>query len=344
MKIFKSVFIFLLIVVVFLTFLEVIPTAPRYSGANPWIIDEGERPLIIPHGGAKELYPENTVYAFEKIDEAGYDVFEIDLTLTRDDILTSHHDVSLKDTAGQDVLVRDLEYDAIKNIFLASEFALNYRDFDGQPVPNLESVKDKMIPAKLEDLFTSYPDKMYILELKDTIENSGSETFEIAVNELLDLIVNKKMQEKVIVSSFDDTITTLIREKSNNTIMTSTATNETLKFVLFSTLRADFFYRPVDGALLIPFKDDLSASQVKLADKVPALLRDLIITTENGVYYTNFVKKNIVTDAHRHNMAIHYWTVNDENEMRKLVEFGVDGIITDRPDLLKTVLDEMYRE
>ena len=41
-------------------------------------------------------------------------------------------------------------------------------------------------------------------------------------------------------------------------------------------------------------------------------------------------------------MAIHYWTINDPDEMRRLIELGADGIITDYPELLQTIIDE-YR-
>ncbi len=40
-------------------------------------------------------------------------------------------------------------------------------------------------------------------------------------------------------------------------------------------------------------------------------------------------------------MFAHYWTINDEEEMRALIELGADGIITDRPDLLFEVLEDM---
>ncbi|HEX2207602.1 MAG TPA: glycerophosphodiester phosphodiesterase [Longimicrobium sp.] len=47
-----------------------------------------------------------------------------------------------------------------------------------------------------------------------------------------------------------------------------------------------------------------------------------------------------VREAHAHNVAIHVWTVDDEADMRRLLEWGVDGIITDRPDRLARVLHE----
>ena len=39
-------------------------------------------------------------------------------------------------------------------------------------------------------------------------------------------------------------------------------------------------------------------------------------------------------------VAVQVWTINDEAEMRRLVQMGVDGIITDYPDVLKKVLSE----
>lgn len=45
-----------------------------------------------------------------------------------------------------------------------------------------------------------------------------------------------------------------------------------------------------------------------------------------------------VAEAHAHNLAVHVWTVDDEADMERLLEWGVDGVITDRPDRLSRVL------
>ena len=42
---------------------------------------------------------------------------------------------------------------------------------------------------------------------------------------------------------------------------------------------------------------------------------------------------------HSHNLAVHYWTINDPEEMRYLIGIGADGIMTDYPHLLKEVYD-----
>lgn len=46
----------------------------------------------------------------------------------------------------------------------------------------------------------------------------------------------------------------------------------------------------------------------------------------------------LVREAHAWNVAVHVWTVNDEADMRRLLGWGVDGIVTDRPDVLAHVL------
>lgn len=52
------------------------------------------------------------------------------------------------------------------------------------------------------------------------------------------------------------------------------------------------------------------------------------------------VTPDFVRSAHRANVPVHAWTVDDPEEMRRLLSWGVDGIQTDRPDLLARVLTE----
>ena len=50
---------------------------------------------------------------------------------------------------------------------------------------------------------------------------------------------------------------------------------------------------------------------------------------------------SLVRAAHRRNIPVHAWVVNDPADMRRLLAWGVDGIQTDRPDLLASVLAEV---
>lgn len=52
------------------------------------------------------------------------------------------------------------------------------------------------------------------------------------------------------------------------------------------------------------------------------------------------VTPRFIRRAHRHGLQVHVWTINDAAEMRRLLDLGVDGIVTDRADLLKKVLQD----
>ena len=47
-----------------------------------------------------------------------------------------------------------------------------------------------------------------------------------------------------------------------------------------------------------------------------------------------------IATAHAAGLEVHVWTIDDPGEMRRLLALGVDGIMTDRPDLLRDVLIE----
>ena len=53
--------------------------------------------------------------------------------------------------------------------------------------------------------------------------------------------------------------------------------------------------------------------------------------------------KYLIYKFHKHNLAVCYWTINTEKEMRKLINKKVDGIITDRVDLLLKIKKEMSK-
>jgi len=53
------------------------------------------------------------------------------------------------------------------------------------------------------------------------------------------------------------------------------------------------------------------------------------------------VTSRFVREAHRRNIPVHVWTVDDPDDMRRLLSLGVDAIVSDRPDLLSDVLVEV---
>ena len=67
-----------------------------------------------------------------------------------------------------------------------------------------------------------------------------------------------------------------------------------------------------------------------------------------GIWATNYyhtlshgksINSHIVEQAHTHGLDVLVWTVNNKQDMKRMIEMNVDGIITDRPDILKAVLN-----
>jgi glycerophosphoryl diester phosphodiesterase len=52
------------------------------------------------------------------------------------------------------------------------------------------------------------------------------------------------------------------------------------------------------------------------------------------------VDRRLITAAQRRGIEVHVWTIDDAAQMHHLIDLGVDGIMSDRPDILKQVLHE----
>jgi glycerophosphoryl diester phosphodiesterase len=52
------------------------------------------------------------------------------------------------------------------------------------------------------------------------------------------------------------------------------------------------------------------------------------------------VDQRFVDTAHRRHLPVHVWTIDERSQMERLLDLGVDGIMTDRPTILKEVLTE----
>jgi glycerophosphoryl diester phosphodiesterase len=94
---------------------------------------------------------------------------------------------------------------------------------------------------------------------------------------------------------------------------TSASREEAMRFYLAHRARATAFCRPPVDAFQIPERS--GGRQV--------------------------VSPRFVAELHAHGIAVHVWTVDDEADMRRLLTWGVDGIITDRPDRLARVLNDV---
>ena len=120
------------------------------------------------------------------------------------------------------------------------------------------------------------------------------------------------MQDKVIVASFHDDAMALFR-KTCPDIATSGSRGEVTPFILLGKVFLSGFLSPEYQSLQVPYE-----------------------TSES--YGIPVMTERFVREAHAKNIRIEPWTVDDPELMKQYIDWGVDGIITDRPDLMIKVL------
>lgn len=153
----------------------------------------------------------------------------------------------------------------------------------------------------LGEVFTAFPRARMNVEIK---QKSPS-----IVPQFCDLIRQHGMTDKVLVASFWSSVLDEFRRACPE-VATSASTPEALKFYALNVVLKGGKYRPHADALQVDSK----------AKVFP------IITG------------SFVSAAHRQGLPLHAWTVNEPEEMRRMISLGVDGIITDYPSRLLEIL------
>ena len=263
---------------------------------------ENDRPLVMAHRGGADLAPENTLAAFRHAVNLDVDLIELDIHLTKDGHIVAIHDDTIDRTTDGTGRVNDLTLAEIKSY----DASIHFVDPDGN---NPFREGDVTIPT-LEAVFQEMPlDMRYTIEIKDT---NDPELYEKIGKDLWELMGKYDVQDKVLIGSFDQNILDMMIEITDGEAIVSAGKLEVTKFVLLHKLRLQALYRTKVDSIEMPIK----AAGINLVDKT------------------------IINKAQKRGMDVHYWTINDRETMEELINLGVDGIITNRPDLLIELIDE----
>lgn len=319
-------------VLLFFIIINVIPPKANVE-QNPFVVGEGELPMIAAHRGGGDNNPENTMLAFrEAVYTIGVDIIESDLYLTADGYLVYNHDSYIDETCNVngDLTLEEVKAlcedksnrHYIKDMTLAEleqyNFGYYFEDENGEriykDVTDIASVGLQIatVDKLFEEFYESVPDLLFIVEIK----NSGELGYE-ACGILYDTLESYPgYKDQIVVGTFHDEIETELKAKYSD-LLRGAPTGTAAKFVLTQLLGVNIFDNGDFACLQIPTSYDLGI-------EIPL----------------NF--PTIIERAHKRNVAVQYWTINDPDEMRELIELGCDCIMTDNPELLKEVLDE-YR-
>ena len=331
-KALKVLAIILGVIAAFMLVINVIPPKKNIA-ENPFVVKKGELPMIAAHRGGGDNNPENTMLAFrEAVKTIGVDIIESDLYLTKDGYLVYNHDSYIDETCninGDLTLdeVEDLCDDKanrhyIKDMTLAElqqyNFGYYFEDEKGERIykdaTDLEGMGLQIatVDQLFKEFYEEYPDLLFIVEIK----NSGELGYEACriLSETLNQYPNYR--DQIVVGTFHDEIEAELKAKYDD-LKRGAPTGTAAKFVLTTFTGVNLFDNSDFACLQIPTSYDLGV--------------EIFLDSQM-----------LINRAHRRNVAVQYWTINDADEMRELIELGCDCIMTDNPVLLKQVLDE-YR-
>lgn len=159
-------------------------------------------------------------------------------------------------------------------------------------------------PVRLDELLGDYPALRVNVDAKD----------DHVVEPLVRAIERTGAVDRVGLASFSDARLARLRARLPG-VATSLGRREVARLVAAARLgRRPRVPGPAGGAVCV---------------QVPPRVRSMRIVTPR-----------FLAAAHRHGLAVHVWTIDEPGQMRRLLDLGVDGIISDRPRVLRGVLTE----
>lgn len=280
----------------------------RYKAGAP-----GRAVDVIAHRGASDYAPENTLSAFALAEEMGADWFELDCRLTRDNEVVVMHDDTLDRTTSGSGYVREASLHEIKQLDAGSWFEPKWR---GERVPTLEqalmqakwkigvyveiksSANDDPLVSDIFDLANGLQkhDDLFRKDVLDLIEQSESRNL-LLTRKVVELIRKHKMFRHTVVQSFSPVVIAVMAIEAPE-------------------IRVEFL-----GA------DDPDAPM-----SWEAFLRWGYLFDVDGfnIHYESASPGRIAA-FHRAKKTVSVWTVNDVEDMKTVLAWGIDGIITNKP-------------
>ena len=156
----------------------------------------------------------------------------------------------------------------------------------------------------LAEVYAQFPDVRVNADIKET--RAGTEEV------VLRVIRRAAAEVRTLVASNDHAVVRRFRRASGGRIRTAASRREIAAFYLMSCSRLEALGRPAYDALQVPVE-------------------------HKGIA---LVTPRFLGAAHSRDVRVDVWTINDAAEMRRLLDLGVDGVMTDRPGVLASLLEE----
>ncbi|MEO8077840.1 MAG: glycerophosphodiester phosphodiesterase [Acidobacteriota bacterium] len=252
------------------------------------------RPLVYAHRGGAALRPENTLAAFDHGLSLGADGLELDVHLSRDGVVVVHHDPTLERTTGGRGNLSAVAADELARLDAGHWF----RPASAGPGTATAEFPFRGLGLgvpRLREVLARYPGVPLIIELKVNDP-------ELARRAIDDIRLERAV-DNVSFGSFG-----------------------------WQVLRAAREYEPriPTGAAREEVRWALYRSWVRWPLGTPAY-REFQVPERAGA--TTIISPRFIAHAHAAGLPVKIWTVNEADDVRRLIGWGADAIISDRPDV-----------
>ncbi len=301
--------------------------------------------LPIGHRGTRVFAPENTMSAFRFAAKLGAG-FELDTMECKSGELIVIHDYTLERTTNgkgkvsdftlqelkqleagsyfipifqkklSEMSIEEIRLNAKKGFLFSKKFKGNIDKMTKEEVLSLDvsnflvsEFKGEKIPT-LEEVLNEFGGKVPIdIEIKS--EKSGESAIQVGTK-VAKLVTEKKLENKVFITSFNPYVLEAVKQTNPNILR---------------------------GQIYSSFED------AELAYYKKVILRNLYLNSKAEpdilAMGRELVNENYVKEMHSYGYKLYPWTVNDPKEMEEFIRYGVDGIISDRVDLVIDVYNKI---
>jgi glycerophosphoryl diester phosphodiesterase len=288
--------------------------------------------LVIGHRGAAGLMPENTLAAFQKAIELKVDAVELDVQLSSDGELVIYHNYWLnpditrtsdgswlkKKVLIKDVTLAELKTYDVGRLKPRSIYSLRYPDqqaVDGERIPTLREVLSLFKQSSRKQMPQLW------VEIKTSPLTSDHSSSPQAVGDaLISLLKKEKATEQVKILSFDWRSLYHVQQIAPD-IPTFYLTR------IGGSVRNIQPGQPILSPYTAPIDVDEFGGSIPLA-----------IRSSGGSAWAPHhreVSDEEVKEAHLLGLPVYVWSPDGAGRMRRLIANGVDGIITNRPEILQ---------
>lgn len=294
------------------------------------------------HRGARGLAPENTLPAFAKALEIGVTTLELDTAITRDGVVVVSHETFVSPDLARDAQGAwlDRRGPSIHDLTLAElqrydVGRLNPRSSYGSRYPQQAAVDGTRIP-RLADVFAlarGTPARFNIETKVSPLAPAETLPPEAFARAVIAEIRRGGMASRSTLQSFDwRTLQVAQREAPEIPTVYLTAQQRFLDNICTGAAAG----RPDAASADCGPSPWTAGFQLREHGSVPRMVK-----AAGGAVWSPWhgdVDTAKIREAHALGLRVVVWTVNDPERMRRLIAMGVDGLITDRPDIAKKLM------